>query len=78
VTGPDFRYRADKATQHLAEPPDVRIGQTSDRIFDLAARQADVAEFTIVHLSQRFDRRTAVQMVYERLCPNPEPAGKSA
>jgi hypothetical protein len=62
----------------LPEPHDIRIRDTANRVLDMAACQSNVAEVTIIHLPKRFDRRTAVQIVYERLCPNPEPAEKSA
>jgi hypothetical protein len=44
----------------------------------VAARQSNVAEFTIVHLPKRFDRRPTVKIRNECVRPDPEPAKKSA
>ena len=62
----------------LPQPSEIRIRDTTNRLLDTAARQPDVAEFTIVHLPKRFDRRPAVKMVHECVRPSPEPAEKSA
>ena len=53
-------------------------GDTANRLLDVAARQSNVAEFTIVHLPERFDRRPTVQIARQRERPGSEPAQKSA
>ena len=50
------------------------IDETPDRLLDVAAHQSDIAEFTIVQLSQRFDRRPAIQIGCDGMRPNPDPA----
>ena len=44
----------------LPQPSEIRIRDTTNRLLDAAARQSNVAEFAIVHLPERFDRRPTV------------------
>ena len=46
----------------LSHLPEIRIRHTKHRLLDMAARQSNVAEFTIVHLPERFHRRSTVQI----------------
>jgi hypothetical protein len=57
---------------------EFRIHETKDRLVDMAAHQPDIAEFTIVQLPQRFDRRPAIQIRRKPKRPSREPAEKSA
>jgi hypothetical protein len=51
---------------------------TPYRIRDLAAVQSDIAELTIVQLSQRFEGRPAIQISGDSVRPIPDLAGQSA
>ncbi len=54
----------------LPQPPEIRIrAYPTPRCSIWLRVSADVAEFTIVHLPQRFDRRPAVQIGCEGVAP---------
>jgi len=79
LTGPDFHplsYRG--GTLALPLPSKIRVRHTTNRALDMAARQPNVAEFTIVQLPERFDRGPTLQIRCERECPGSEPAQKPA
>lgn len=73
-----FFQCADRGTRPSPKASEFRIRKAPDSLLDMAAHQPDVAEFAIVQLPQRFDRRPAIQVSYDCVRPNPEPAERSA
>ena len=56
------------------DPRNIRLGEATDRFFDLAAREPDIAERAIVQFPKLLDRRPAIQIEGERARPAHHPA----
>src|SRR5436190_7896384 len=62
----------------LAQSPELGIRPAPDRALDMAAADADVAQLTIIHRTQRFDGLAAYQVAGKAVRPVAEQADESA